>query len=176
MRTSRLDRRLVRATLLAFILTFLIARICVLLIMSRRMPDLYFYVGQTHVHHLNYGIFLLVGLTAYLLFIPPAKPDLICGIIFGIALGLTFDEFGMWIHLGGSYWQWTSFHACVIIISLLLLLAFAPTPSQFRAHHAAAILLVAGFLAVFCWLFPTVNRDYRGIEPRLQRLERAAPQ
>jgi hypothetical protein len=46
------------------------ARILVLLIMTRRIGDLYLYVGQTHVHHLNYGIFLLTAVGAYLLFFP----------------------------------------------------------------------------------------------------------
>ena len=32
--------------------------VLVLLILTRALPDLYLYVGQTHVHHLNYGIFL----------------------------------------------------------------------------------------------------------------------
>ena len=27
--------------------------------MARRMPDLFLHLGGTHVHHLNYGIFLL---------------------------------------------------------------------------------------------------------------------
>ena len=31
------------------------------------MPDLYLFLGQTHIHHLNYGIFLLSGVGAYLL-------------------------------------------------------------------------------------------------------------
>ncbi|HWB54941.1 MAG TPA: hypothetical protein VG722_12135 [Tepidisphaeraceae bacterium] len=172
----RLDRRLVRFTLVSFLFTFLIARICVFLIMSQRMPDLYFYVGQTHVHHLNYGIFLLVGLTAYLLFFPPKRPHVICGIIYGIALGLTFDEFGMWIHLGGSYWQWASFHACVLILSLLLLLGFAPSPKQFRLHHVGAIVTLAVLLGIFFWLFPRVSQRYQHLEPRLQQLEQKGPQ
>jgi hypothetical protein len=172
----RLDRHLVRYTLFSFLFTFLLARICVLLIMSRRMPDFYLYVGQTHVHHLNYGIFLMSGLTAYLLFYPPRKPHVLCGIIFGIALGLTFDEFGMWIHLGGSYWQWASFHACVIILTLLLLLGFAPTPKQFRAHHVGAAFVLLLLVGIFFWLFPDVSRHYERLEPGLQKLEQGAPQ
>jgi hypothetical protein len=44
------------------------ARVVVFLIMSRRIPDLYLHLGGNHVHHLNYGIFLLSGIDAYLLF------------------------------------------------------------------------------------------------------------
>src|SRR3954468_19053557 len=94
--------RLARWTLTAFVLTFLLARILVLLIMSRRIPDLYFHVGQTHVHHLNYGIFLLSGVGAYLLLAAPTGRALRrVALVYGVGLALTFDEFGMWIHLGG---------------------------------------------------------------------------
>jgi hypothetical protein len=59
--------RLARLALFAFIITFIVARIMVLLIMARRVPNLYFFLRGTHVHHLNYGIFLLAGVGAYLL-------------------------------------------------------------------------------------------------------------
>ncbi len=48
-------RRLARVILFAFLLAFVAARASVFLIMSRRIPDLYLYVGGTHVHHLNHG-------------------------------------------------------------------------------------------------------------------------
>jgi len=32
-------------------------------------------------------------------------------LLYGLAMGLTFDEFGMWLNLGGSYWQRASFDA-----------------------------------------------------------------
>ncbi|MCA1658729.1 MAG: hypothetical protein LC627_05475, partial [Verrucomicrobiaceae bacterium] len=49
-------RHLARLTFIAFLLTFVISRVCVILIMTRRMPNLFFHAGGTHVHHLNYGI------------------------------------------------------------------------------------------------------------------------
>ena len=48
-----------RLALFGFIITFIVARTVVLLIMSHRMPNLYFFLRGMHVHHLNYGIFLL---------------------------------------------------------------------------------------------------------------------
>ncbi|HLN48003.1 MAG TPA: hypothetical protein VK251_00715, partial [Steroidobacteraceae bacterium] len=68
--------QLARRALFGFILTFIAARTVVLLIMSHRMPNLYFFLRGTHVHHLNYGIFLLAGVSAYLLFRAPAGKDL----------------------------------------------------------------------------------------------------
>ena len=41
---------LARRVLLAFILTFIAARVLVFLILSRRVPDLFLHVGGTHVH------------------------------------------------------------------------------------------------------------------------------
>jgi hypothetical protein len=97
---------LARTILVSFVLTFIAARITVFLIVSRRIPDIYLHLGGTHVHHLNYGIFLLTGVGAYLLLIRPAGGPLIAAAcIYGVGTGLTFDEFGLWLHLGGGYWQ-----------------------------------------------------------------------
>src|SRR5471032_1708746 len=87
--------QLARHALFGFILTFIAARIVVLLIMSRRMPNLYFFLHGTHVHHLNYGIFLLAGIGAYLLFgLPKGRELRFAALGYGIAMALTFDEFG----------------------------------------------------------------------------------
>ena len=59
---------LARRALFAFLLTFILARALVFLIMGRRIPNLYFFLHDTHVHHLNYGIFLL-ELVAIVLFV-----------------------------------------------------------------------------------------------------------
>jgi hypothetical protein len=65
---DRADKTLLaRTAFFVLLLTFMLARIVVFLIMSRRIPDLYLYLGGTHVHHLNYGIFLLAGLGAFFL-------------------------------------------------------------------------------------------------------------
>jgi len=68
---SERDAHLARVVLIAFLLTFILARMVVFLIMSRRIPDLYVHLGGTHIHHLNCGIFLLAGVGAYLLFLRP---------------------------------------------------------------------------------------------------------
>ena len=85
---SRANARLVFFT---FLLTFITSRILVFLIMSRHVPDLYLHVGGTHVHHLNYGIFLLCGVGAYLLFGQPTGNRLrLTAVGYGIGLALTF--------------------------------------------------------------------------------------
>jgi len=39
----------------------------------------------------------------------------LAALVYGVGLALTFDEFGMWVHLGGPYWQRASFDAVVLI-------------------------------------------------------------
>src|SRR5271167_104364 len=90
--------QLARLALFGFILTFIAARTVVLLIMSRRMPNMYFFLRGTHVHHLNYGIFLLAGVGGFLLFSARGRRSLrIAALAYGAAMALTFDEFGMWL-------------------------------------------------------------------------------
>ena len=49
-------QRVIRKVFAAFVATFLAARIVVLLIMTRRIPDLYVHAGSTHIHHLNLSL------------------------------------------------------------------------------------------------------------------------
>ena len=111
--------RLARRALFGFIMTFIISRICVFLIMSNRMPNFYFFLHGTHVHHLNYGIFLLSAVCGYSVFArPDGREAEITALLYGVAMGLTFDEFGMWLHLGGSYWQRASVDAVIVVAAV----------------------------------------------------------
>src|ERR1017187_1756466 len=107
--------RAAHQALFAFILTFVGSRTVVFLIMSRRIPNLFLFLRGTHIHHLNYGIFLLAFVAGYLLFDRPVgKAADAAALAYGFAMALTFDEFGMWLHLGGSYWQHASVDAIII--------------------------------------------------------------
>lgn len=169
-RTARLARR----ALLAFVLTFIASRSVVLLIMSQRIPNLYLFLHGTHVHHLNYGIFLLAGVGAYLLFAAPqGRAAHAAAYVYGVAMGLTFDEFGMWLHLGGSYWQRASIDAVIVVAALLGLVAFAGPWRNFakRKRKSALALLVA--MIVFAMvLWDTGNRIGHLYGPHLAQLER----
>src|SRR2546430_4347797 len=133
-------RPLARLVLLSLMLTFVTARVVSILIMLHRMPNIYLHVRDPHVHHLNYGIFLLAGVGAYLLFSPgPAAPA--AAVVYGIGLGLTFDEFGMWLHLNGDYWQRASFDAVIVLAVALGLAGFAPPVNRWRPRQVATALL-----------------------------------
>jgi hypothetical protein len=137
-----------------FLLTFIVSRVTVFLIMDRLIPDMYFHVGGTHVHHLNYGIFLLSGVGGYLLVMRPNGMLLdVCTVIYAIGLALTFDEFGMWLHLGGPYWQRASFDAVVLISSLLALLGFSPNIRQWSSQRWRSFVILAVFVGIFVVFF-----------------------
>jgi len=170
------SKHLQRLVLTSFVVTFACARIIVLLIMTRDIPDLFLHVGGTHVHHLNYGIFLLSGVGAALLFTTPTKQWLSAiAVAYGIGLALTFDEFGMWLHLGGSYWQRASFDAVTIIGGILLLAAFTP-PTHWTWRRYAGSILIVMVTAVFCWrlslALPSIEQR---ILPKLQSIENLGP-
>jgi|SRR6185437_467826 len=168
---------LARLVLAVFVLTFVASRVLVLLIMTHRIPDLFLHLGGTHVHHLNYGIFLLSGVGAYLLFTrPTGVAEDISSVVYGVGLGLTFDEFGMWLHLGGPYWQRASFDAVVVIAALLSLFAVAPRLPKFTAKHWIMLTAIAIALGVFVWLSAhSLRTAFQRVTERLQNIEAGAP-
>jgi hypothetical protein len=63
-------------------------------------------VGGTHIHHLVWGILLLL-ITGYVgLAVEPGSPwEEIDAVVFGIGTGLTLDEFALWLNLRDVYWS-----------------------------------------------------------------------
>src|SRR2546430_12020117 len=81
---------LARKVWAAFAFTFVLSRILVFLIMSGRLPDIHSHFRGTHLHHLNYGIVLLAGVGAVLLFNRPTGRWLSAtAILYGVGLALT---------------------------------------------------------------------------------------
>ena len=165
--------RLARRALFGFIVTFLLARTFVFLIMAKEMPNLYFFVRGTHVHHLNYGIFLMSLVCGYSVFRrPTGRAAEITALLYGVAMGLTFDEFGMWLHLGGSYWQRASVDAVIVLAALFALVSFARSLKKFESRHfwAFAILVVV-LLAFGVTLYLAGCHLGKVVGPALQKLE-----
>jgi hypothetical protein len=174
---SRVDSQQVARHILApFLLTFIVSRVVVFLIVARRIPDLYLHLGGTHIHHLNYGIFLLSAVGVYLLFARPNVRTLLrVAICYGVGLALTFDEFGLWLHLGGSYWQRASFDAVVVIAASLGLVIVAPAWRHFRPHHwATAVLLAVAVIIFGIALVDSFNYADR-LRMRIQIIEQSQP-
>ena len=171
-------RPLARVVFTTFLLTFIAARLLVILIMGRMIPDLFLHMGQTHVHHLNYGIFLLCTVAGILLFFQVSDRERWwCAVAYGFSLALTFDEFGMWLHLGGGYWQRASFDAVIVVASLFGMLAFAPPLQRLRAHHwvTGVVALLAAIL-FYVMLFKSLSYVGKKVGPRFEQLEETGPQ
>jgi hypothetical protein len=63
-------------------------------------------VGGTHIHHLVWGICLLLIFGYIGVAIAPGSPwHEIVAVIFGIGTGLTLDEFALWLNLSDVYWS-----------------------------------------------------------------------
>ena len=168
--------RLARRVFVAFIVTFALARSTVLLMNFGRLHDFYLRFGQTHVHHLNYGIFLLSGIGAYLIFLRPGELGLArAAVLYGVGLALTFDEFGMWLHLDDIYWQRASFDAMVLIAAILGLIIAAPTVRRFRLRHWVwTIVLAIAVMWFTSLLMHPVKRMHQRIAPWFRNMNHPA--
>jgi hypothetical protein len=162
-----------RLALFGFLVTFILSRVFVFLIMARAIPNFYFFMRGTHVHHLNYGIFLLSVVGGYgILRRPTGRAAEATALLYGVAMGLTFDEFGMWLHLGGSYWQRASVDAVIVVSAVLVLCAYLRSIERWGIHHKVAgvvlLLFVLGFGSV---VLVAGNRLGEIMGPKLQELE-----
>jgi hypothetical protein len=178
MPSSKVVTHLARRALVSFLLTFITVRVIVFLIMSRRIPDFYLHLGGSHIHHLNYGIFLLAGVGAYLLFQRPSgRGAENAAVLYGIGMALTFDEFGMWVRLGGGYWQRASLDAITVISAAFGLLAYAPSLKRFRPQHWISATFIALAVIIF-FLLLAESFHYAGkiAGPRFHQLELFGPQ
>jgi hypothetical protein len=63
-------------------------------------------VGGTHVHHLVWGILLLLINGYIAIALDPSSPwDKVVAVLFGVGTGLTLDEFALWLDLKDVYWE-----------------------------------------------------------------------
>jgi hypothetical protein len=133
--------------LVGFLLSFGFIRMSTRLMRSPKVPwwPGSIKTGGIHVHHLVFGIVLLM-LAGFLGFaLQPESPWLeILAAAFGVGMGLTLDEFALWLHLEDVYWaeQGRRSVDAVIMATLLggaLLLGFTPWDS----HDASSVLAVA---------------------------------
>jgi hypothetical protein len=113
-------KRVSFVVLVTFLFTFIIVRFYVLSATFGIIEDPYLYIKGYHIHHLNYGIVIMAVAGFLALVFQDEKQRLKIGTLYGVGLGLTFDEFGMWFKLEDDYWVRASYDA-VILISLIFI-------------------------------------------------------
>ena len=150
----------------AFLVTFLFIRTSARLMRSPRVP---WWPGSVttssglHLHHLVWGIVLLM-ITGFLRFATtPASPwqEILAG-LFGVGVGLTLDEFALWIYLRDVYWAEegrASFDAVVIAAVIGGLIVIGVAPFDLR-DHGSGVTTVA--LLVVIDVIPSVVAILKG--------------
>jgi hypothetical protein len=161
--TSFLDEPTQRAgfvLLAAFLCSFLFIRTSARLMRSPKVP---WWPGSVttgsglHLHHLVWGIVLMM-LAGFLGFVTPhSSPwtEILAG-LFGVGVGLTLDEFALWVHLRDVYWAEEgrkSLDAVIVaaLIGGLVVLGVAPFDLHNSASSVASLVLtvlIAVLLAV----------------------------
>lgn len=93
--------------LISFLLTFLAVRFITHSIRDQRFRRIFRNVGGKggrHIHHLVWGILLLL-ISGYLaLAFDPDRIRNLLAVLFGIGAALTLDEFALWLNLEDVYW------------------------------------------------------------------------
>jgi hypothetical protein len=103
--------------------------------------------GGLHVHHLVFGIVLLLAMGFALALQPPSPWLEIFAAGFGIGAGLTLDEYALWLHLEDVYWAEEGRRSvdAVVIAALLgglLLMGFLPFSTDDGAVPIVLTLLI----------------------------------
>jgi hypothetical protein len=102
-----------------------------------------------HLHHLVFGIVTMM-VAGTLGFVSDGRTPFaeICALGFGVGVGLTIDEFALWVHLEDVYWERegrSSIDATVIAAALMLLIVLGVSPvvidSSTTADLIASIIL-----------------------------------
>jgi hypothetical protein len=142
--------------LLGFILSFGFIRMSTRLMRSPKVP---WWPGSVvsdsgvHLHHLVFGIVTMMaaGTLGFLAYGNSPWAEL-CAFAFGIGVGLTIDEFALWVYLDDVYWAEegrSSIDATVIAAAGMGLILLGFTPFTIESGSAGAVIgsiLSAGFV------------------------------
>jgi hypothetical protein len=100
----------------------------------------------THIHHLVWGILLLMvmGYVGIATAIPDPWFELVA-IGFGVGMGLALDEFALWLNLEDVYWKEQGRESIDAVVVTVALLVIALLGLQFWIDVYDAVLVLAGF-------------------------------
>jgi hypothetical protein len=106
--------------------------------------------GGVHVHHLVFGIvtMMVAGAISFAGFAVSPIYE-ICAFAFGVGIGLTIDEFALWVYLDDVYWAQEgrrSIDATVIAVACLGLIIIGVRPFDVTGDSAGEV--IAGIVAL----------------------------
>ena len=147
------DRQWLFLVLVGFVGSFAFIRMSTRLMRSPRAPwwpGSIVSEGGVHVHHLVFGIVMMMvaGTISFAGFAVSPIYE-ICAVFFGIGIGLTIDEFALWVHLDDVYWAEDgrrSIDATMIAAAGLVLILLGVRPFEVDDGSAAAVLISVALL------------------------------
>jgi hypothetical protein len=101
--------------------------------------------GGTHIHHLVWGILLLLTMGYLGMAVDFGSPwaELVA-IAFGIGMGLTLDEFALWLNLKDVYWSEKGRQSIDAVVVTTTVLVITLLGLQFWIDVYEAVLLAVG--------------------------------
>jgi hypothetical protein len=162
--------------LAGFILSFAFIRMSTRIMRSPRFawwPGSVVSDSGVHIHHLVFGICLMIAAGTFGFAFYNVSPWFeISAALFGVGVGLTIDEFALWVHLDDVYWSEEgrrSIDATVIAAAGMLLVLFGAEPFDFTTSSAGTVissLLGAAFvfaMAAICFAKGRIMHGWVGI-------------
>jgi hypothetical protein len=141
----------------SFLLSFILIRISTRLMRSPKVPWWPGSIkteGGLHVHHLVFGIVLMLlsGFLAIAVYLANPWYDLVAA-GFGVGAGLTLDEYALWLHLDDVYWAEEgrrSVDAVIVaaVIGGLILLGARPLTASDTGSVIGIVVAVVVVLAL----------------------------
>jgi hypothetical protein len=141
-------RRRMFLAAVSFFLTFLGVRLLVFCITHHIGPFTWVEMGGEHIHHLVWGILLLILVGyGFLAEIDSGTAPLalfwsrLLSVLYGVAAALTLDEFALWLNLKDVYWarQGRESIDAVILFGALLAIGAWGAPLFTGAGNAGAV-------------------------------------
>ncbi|MGB0121488.1 MAG: hypothetical protein WBP55_11110 [Solirubrobacterales bacterium] len=141
------DQQAVFLMLVGFLGSFIFIRISTRIMRSDKVswwPGSVVSESGVHVHHLVFGIVTMMAAgTAAFATLGSSPWFELFAFIFGIGVGLTIDEFALWVHLDDVYWAEEgrrSIDATVIAVVCIALILFGGRPFEIDDASTGAII------------------------------------
>src|ERR1700733_7787914 len=119
------------------------------------------HIGGNHVHHQVFGILIVIGTGIVLISQTPRGAGLdAAAAVFGAGVGLTVDEFALWLHLEDVYWTDQGRKSVDAIFCVLVITGALIGGAQFATGRigtaawwsSVAVIAVNLLLCVICLL------------------------